>query len=153
MIRFFQVSFPLLTLVSFLLVPSCSGVAGGASRSALTYHFSKQGQNSADIAAKEGSQETLASLIGMLLGYFILRYMDAMQKGRGQETIQWVVFFLLTLFHMFANYKAVRSLNLNSINDEKISYFWVSINLLLSSSSWILLTELSSSGELLQEWF
>lgn len=38
------------------------GVAGGATRTALTLHFAKRG-NAADIAAKEGSQETATTLV------------------------------------------------------------------------------------------
>ena len=48
------------------------GVAGGASRAALTQHFARQ-QNAADISAKEGSQETATTLVGMLLGMLVLR--------------------------------------------------------------------------------
>ena len=41
------------------------GVAGGATRMALTQHFALQ-RNAADIAAKEGSQETATTLVGMV---------------------------------------------------------------------------------------
>ncbi|KAF9612636.1 hypothetical protein IFM89_003078 [Coptis chinensis] len=44
---------------------SFTGVASGATRAALTQHFSLQ-NNAADISAKEGSQETLATMTGML---------------------------------------------------------------------------------------
>ena len=49
-----------------------AGVAGGASRAALTQHFAKD-DNTADISAKEGSQETATTLLGMLLGMAVLR--------------------------------------------------------------------------------
>ena len=44
-----------------------TGVAGGATRAALTHHFARAG-NAGDLAAKEGSQETLTTLLGMGIG-------------------------------------------------------------------------------------
>jgi len=105
--------------VCFALV----GVAGGASRSALTYHFSKDGRNAADISGKEGSQETLASLVGMLAGFYLLKTLDALERSI-QTQVQWLVFSLLTLLHMYSNYRAVRSLQLVSLNASKVSHLW-----------------------------
>lgn len=45
---------------------SLPGVAGGATRAALTQHFALQG-NAADVAAREASQETATTLIGELM--------------------------------------------------------------------------------------
>jgi hypothetical protein len=47
-------------------------VAGGATRAALTQHFAAAG-NAADVSAKEGSQETATTLLGMLAGMALLR--------------------------------------------------------------------------------
>lgn len=44
-----------------------TGVAAGSTRAALTLHFAKQ-NNAADVSAKEGTQETATTLVGMLLG-------------------------------------------------------------------------------------
>ena len=46
---------------------SLCGCAAGATRAALTQHFARA-RNAADIAAKEGSQETAVTLVGMSLG-------------------------------------------------------------------------------------
>lgn len=46
---------------------SLCGCAAGATRAALTQHFAVRA-NAADIAAKEGSQETAVTLVGMVLG-------------------------------------------------------------------------------------
>ena len=54
---------------------SLTGVAAGATRAAMTQHFARAG-NAADIAAKEGSQETCTTLLGMLLGMAIVRFTD-----------------------------------------------------------------------------
>ncbi|RYR58400.1 hypothetical protein Ahy_A05g024158 isoform B [Arachis hypogaea] len=51
---------------------SFTGVASGATRAALTQHFALQ-DNVGDISAKEGSQETVATMIGMALGMLVAR--------------------------------------------------------------------------------
>ncbi|ONK76182.1 uncharacterized protein A4U43_C03F24790 [Asparagus officinalis] len=91
-----------------------AGVASGATRAALTQHFSLQ-NNAADISAKEGSQETVATMIGMALG-MILAHIT-----RGHPLAVWILFLSLTLFHMFANYMAVRCLSLTTLNNERCS--------------------------------
>ncbi|XP_041012993.1 protein root UVB sensitive 3 isoform X2 [Juglans microcarpa x Juglans regia] len=93
---------------------SFTGVAGGATRAALTQHFALQ-SNAADISAKEGSQETLATMIGMALGMLLARI------TMGHALAIWFSFLSLTLFHIYANYKAVRCLVLTSLNPERSS--------------------------------
>ncbi|XP_015691025.2 protein root UVB sensitive 3 [Oryza brachyantha] len=93
---------------------SFTGVASGATRAALTQHFALA-NNAADISAKEGSQETLATMLGMGLG-MILAHVT-----RGQALGVWVSFLSLTIFHMYANYKAVQSLSLTTLNNERSS--------------------------------
>ncbi|GLT72621.1 hypothetical protein SLA2020_445390 [Shorea laevis] len=93
---------------------SFTGVASGATRAALTQHFALQ-SNAADISAKEGSQETVATMIGMALGMLLARI------TMGHALAIWFSFLSLTLFHMYANYKAVRCLALTSLNDERSS--------------------------------
>lgn len=62
-----------------------TGIAGGATRAALTQHFARA-SNAADVAAKEGSQETLTTLVGMFLGMWALHVVgdnaEAMWCGR-----------------------------------------------------------------------
>ncbi|KAK9699206.1 hypothetical protein RND81_08G159900 [Saponaria officinalis] len=93
---------------------SFTGVASGATRAALTQHFALQ-QNAADISAKEGSQETVATMAGMAVGMFLAHI------TRGHALAIWFSFLSLTIFHMYANYKAVRCLSLNSLNGERSS--------------------------------
>ncbi|KAL6192859.1 hypothetical protein ACLB2K_033945 [Fragaria x ananassa] len=93
---------------------SFTGVASGATRAALTQHFALQ-SNAADISAKEGSQETMATMIGMALGMLLAR--ATMER----PLAIWFSFLSLTMFHMYANYKAVRCLALNSLNPERCS--------------------------------
>ncbi|KAL5723182.1 Protein root UVB sensitive 3 [Ranunculus cassubicifolius] len=93
---------------------SFTGVASGATRAALTQHFSVQ-NNAADIAAKEGSQETVATMTGMVLGMLLAHI------TMGHPFIIWLCFLSLTIFHMYANYKAVRCLSLTTLNTERCS--------------------------------
>ncbi|KAK3035944.1 hypothetical protein RJ639_031367 [Escallonia herrerae] len=93
---------------------SFTGVASGATRAALTQHFALQ-NNAADISAKEGSQETLATMIGMALGMVLARV------TMGNSVGIWFSFLSLTLFHIYANYKAVRCLSLVTLNCERSS--------------------------------
>ncbi|XP_076905326.1 protein root UVB sensitive 3-like [Bidens hawaiensis] len=93
---------------------SFTGVASGATRAALTQHFALQ-NNAADISAKEGSQETVATMIGMALGMLLAHI------TMGHPMIIWFSFLSLTVFHMYANYKAVRCLNLTTLNCERSS--------------------------------
>lgn len=93
---------------------SFTGVASGATRAALTQHFALQ-DNAADISAKEGSQEMVATMAGMALGMFLAHV------TRGHSLAIWFSFLSLTMFHMYANYKAVRCLSLDTLNDERSS--------------------------------
>ncbi|KAH9772397.1 protein root UVB sensitive 3 [Citrus sinensis] len=93
---------------------SFTGVASGATRAALTQHFALQ-NNAADISAKEGSQETMATMIGMALGMLLARITI------GNPFAIWFSFLFLTMFHMYANYRAVRCLSLNSLNFQRSS--------------------------------
>ncbi|XP_058070401.1 protein root UVB sensitive 3 isoform X1 [Magnolia sinica] len=93
---------------------SFTGVASGATRAALTQHFSLE-NNAADISAKEGSQETVATMVGMMLG-MVLTHVTM-----GNPLAIWFSFLSLTVFHMYANYKAVRCLSLTTLNNERSS--------------------------------
>ncbi|CAH2037858.1 unnamed protein product [Thlaspi arvense] len=126
---------------------SFTGVASGATRAALTQHFALQ-DNAADISAKalwllftvndvetineefleEGSQETMATMMGMSLGMLLARFTS------GNPLAIWFSFLSLTVFHMYANYRAVRCLVLNSLNFERSS---------------ILLTEFLQTGQVI----
>jgi hypothetical protein len=90
-----------------------TGVAGGATRMALTQHFALQG-NAADIAAKEGSQETAITLLGMLLGLGLTRI------SAKSTAAAWVAFIAMTVLHVFANMRAMRCLCITRLNPERL---------------------------------
>uniref|UniRef100_A0A023F0A2 Putative conserved plasma membrane protein n=1 Tax=Triatoma infestans TaxID=30076 RepID=A0A023F0A2_TRIIF len=88
------------------------GVAGGATRAAITQHQAIK-QNMADVSAKDGSQETCVNLIASLLSaVFLLTVVNT--------SMLWYLFLLMTFLHLYANYKAVKSLNFNTFNRERL---------------------------------
>ena len=93
------------------------GMAAGATKGSITQHFSKH--NMADLNSKEGTQETLISLLGMILGIFLARYLQKVEEIHGNGLVQlisWLVFSLLTILHIWANYRAVSILRLRTLN-------------------------------------
>jgi hypothetical protein len=91
-----------------------TGVAGGATRAALTMHFARS-RNAADLAAKESAQETGVTLVGMALGYAFLR------AAATSVSAQWAVWVALTMLHIIANWRAMRCLHLTSLNGERLA--------------------------------
>ncbi|ETV93485.1 hypothetical protein, variant 1 [Aphanomyces invadans] len=88
------------------------GVAAGATRSSLTAHFAKH-ENMADIAAKEGSQETFVNMVGLVSGMY---FANAVNQSR---TTVWMAFIFLTGFHVVANYLAVTTLCIPTLNVQR----------------------------------
>ncbi|XP_007186536.2 RUS family member 1 isoform X6 [Balaenoptera acutorostrata] len=96
------------------LVDGCIvGVAGGATRAALTMHQARR-NNMADVSAKDGSQETLVSLAGLLVSLLMLPLVsDCPSLSLG-------CFFFLTALHIYANYRAVRALVIETLNERRL---------------------------------
>lgn len=104
---------PTLFLLSVSLASvfkAITGVAGGGARASLTHHFAQR-DNTADLAAKEGSQETAAGLFGMLLGMAVAWLVPGDDCW---ATLIVVAFF--TAAHLYSNYRAVSSLVLHYLN-------------------------------------
>ena len=118
------------------------GVAAGATRAALSQHFVRTanlsgtfhkefydvvfekwfitcwlfccfGRSPPDISAKEGIQETAVTLCGLVLGMACTKWIN------GDQTATWAVFIFLTSFHVYANYQAMKGLNLRSLNRQR----------------------------------
>ena len=75
----------------------------------------------ADLNAKEGTQETLVSLIGMLLGIALARYLHDLEQRDVSltATVSWTIFVILTIVHVWANYVGVKLLRLRTLNRER----------------------------------
>ncbi|XP_046391190.1 RUS family member 1 [Ischnura elegans] len=84
------------------------GVSGGATRAAITQHQSIR-NNMADVSAKDGSQETLVNLFASIMGVFLLSHI-------GSTHLEWKFFVLLTFMHLYANYRAVKSIKFKTLN-------------------------------------
>uniref|UniRef100_A0AC34G5X9 Uncharacterized protein n=1 Tax=Panagrolaimus sp. ES5 TaxID=591445 RepID=A0AC34G5X9_9BILA len=90
------------------------GVAGGATRTAVTRHQARR-QNLADVAAKDGSQETLVNFISLIVSLIMLPAVN------DSPTLVWFLATIFILFHIFANYKAVRALKFDTLNQKRLT--------------------------------
>lgn len=107
---------PFFTLIVCIagIFKSIVGVAGGATRAALTVHQARR-NNMADISAKDGSQETLVNLAGLLVSLVLIPLVT------DNPLLTFILFFLFTVLHLFANYKAVRSVVMETLNEARLS--------------------------------
>lgn len=109
------------------LLRSICGVMAGGSRAALTQHFTDPVRGSiADVNAKDQSQETVISLMGMLAGSLVV----GMVKGEG--VAMWTVVTILLIIHLWTNYRAVSSVVLKSLNRQRANIIFSDIHKSLS---------------------
>ena len=101
-----------LVLCSAGVARSLVGVTGGATRAAITQHQARQ-NNISDVAAKDGSQETLVGLLALLLNLVLLPLLAE------DPTLTWSIFLLMTALHLFANFRGVKSLMFSTLNKER----------------------------------
>ncbi|CAG7785510.1 unnamed protein product [Allacma fusca] len=92
---------------------SLVGVAGGATRAAITQHQARQ-NNTADVSAKDGSQETLVNLVALIASLLLLPNVS------GNTGLIWTLYLLFTALHLLANFKALKSLQLESLNTSRL---------------------------------
>lgn len=89
------------------------GVAAGTTKLCVTNHFCLR-NNASDVSAKEGTQETAVTLVGLISGMLITTLFDS------NRTFAWISFIVLTALHVYANFKAVRSLNFSTVNRSRL---------------------------------
>ncbi|KAI0602345.1 vitamin B6 photo-protection and homoeostasis-domain-containing protein [Biscogniauxia sp. FL1348] len=87
------------------------GVSAGASKASLSAHFARNG-NLAELNAKDGSQETVISLLGMLAGSLFVRVVH------GRLAV-WAWMAALVSIHLWTNYQAVRSVQMRTLNRQR----------------------------------
>ena len=90
---------------------SLCGVAANASKASLSAHFALTG-NLAELNAKEASQETIVSLLGMLVGSLVVKVVE------DKQTV-WVLMIMLVGVHLAMNYRAVRAVRMRSLNRQR----------------------------------
>ncbi|KAI1337582.1 DUF647-domain-containing protein [Xylariaceae sp. FL0016] len=88
------------------------GVSGASAKASLSAHFARSGNNLAELNAKDGSQETVVSLLGMLAGSLLVRLV----QGR---LAVWCWMALLVAAHLGTNYRAVRSVQMRTLNRQR----------------------------------
>jgi hypothetical protein len=92
---------------------SLCGIAGGATGTAFQAHFAKA-NNIADICSKHGNIGRAVSLVGLLLGTLCF------WSFRFSETwLSFALFWFLTVFHIYFNILALRSLHFTQLNKER----------------------------------
>jgi hypothetical protein len=112
-------SYTLYILSLSTICKTMCGMAAGSTKGRITQHFSKHG-NMADLTAKESTQETLVSLMGMMGGMLLAKFLNTLESNKAkQEFATWSIFLVLTLIHVWANYKGVVLLKLTSLNPER----------------------------------
>ncbi|XP_039186382.1 RUS family member 1 isoform X4 [Crotalus tigris] len=89
------------------------GVAGGATRAALTMHQARR-DNMADVSAKDGSQETLVNLAGLLFSLFLIPLVV------DNFPLTYAFYALFTILHLYANYQAVRAVCMETLNRARL---------------------------------
>lgn len=99
------------------------GIAAGSTKGSITHHFALRG-NIADLNAKEQTQETLVSLVGMLCGVALARYLrrieqHSMDNKSTAALVSWTIFIVLTVLHVWANYVGVKLLHLRTLNRQR----------------------------------
>lgn len=101
-----------------VLILSCSsmlralcGVAAGSSKASLSAHFARWG-NLGELNAKDSSQETVISLMGMLAGSVVVSWVSS-------PFATWSTLMLLLSIHLATNYAAVRAVSMRSLNRQR----------------------------------
>lgn len=95
------------------------GVAGGSSKAILSTHFAKSG-NIGELNAKDGSQETVISLLGMWFGGLVVSNVHGTVET-------WCCLLPLLVSHLWCNWKAVNSVRLMTLNLERASILFEGI--------------------------
>ncbi|KAK2625151.1 hypothetical protein QTJ16_005520 [Diplocarpon rosae] len=87
------------------------GVAAGSSKASLSAHFATQG-NLGELNAKDSSQETVISLLGMLVGSIVVSHITS-------KATTWIALTLLLAVHLGTNYLAVRAVCMRTLNRQR----------------------------------
>jgi Vitamin B6 photo-protection and homoeostasis len=102
-----------------VLCKTMCGISAGATKGSITQHFAIHG-NMADLNAKESTQETIVTLIGMVGGICSAKYLQQYEQTHDSRVATWILFLLLTAIHVWANYQGVSLLRLRTLNRSRI---------------------------------
>lgn len=90
---------------------SLCGVAAGSSKASLSAHFARWG-NLGELNAKDSSQETVISLVGMLAGSLVVSWVTT-------PIATWTTLLLLLSIHLETNRRAVRAVKMRTLNRQR----------------------------------
>ena len=79
-----------------------------------TNHLGQTSGYISDLVAKEGTQENLVTLLGIVTGMIVAPYTQNFY-------VAWVLFLFFTFLHVYANYKGVECLNLQTLNCQRLN--------------------------------
>jgi hypothetical protein len=98
---------------------SLCGVAAGSSKASLSAHFARWG-NLGELNAKDSSQETVITLLGMLAGTFVVSWIVT-------PAATWTAMIVLLSIHLEMNRRAVRSVRMRTLNRQRATlvYHWL----------------------------
>ena len=104
------------------------GMSAAATKASITQYFAITG-NMADLNAKESTQETLVSLLGMMMGATLASQLQQYEEHHKDlsQAIQWCIFVFLTAVHVWANWMGVCLLRLNTLNQARANILLQSI--------------------------
>eukprot|EP00949_MAST-11_sp_MAST-11-sp1_P001921 g1921.t1 len=89
------------------------GASAGATKAQISQHFAQDAADLADLVAKEGTQETFVNILGLVLGFSMVSS-DIGIVGKC------ACFVILTIVHLWANWKAVSFLEFRHLNDVRL---------------------------------
>lgn len=90
---------------------SLCGVAAGSAKASLSAHFAKWG-NLGELNAKDSSQETVISLVGMWAGSLVISWITS-------QTAAWTALILLLSIHLETNRRAVRAVSMRTLSRQR----------------------------------
>ncbi|CAN9288646.1 unnamed protein product [Alternaria alternata] len=109
--------------VAVLSFSSClralCGVCAGSAKASLSAHFASKG-NLGEVNAKDSSQETVISLLGMLAGSLVVSHITS-------PFATWTTLLFLLAVHLATNYAAVKAVRMRSLNRQRANILFSSI--------------------------
>ncbi|KAF2799044.1 DUF647-domain-containing protein [Melanomma pulvis-pyrius CBS 109.77] len=90
---------------------SLCGVCAGSAKASLSAHFAKRG-NLGELNAKDSSQETVISLLGMLAGSVVVSWVSS-------PMATWATLIALLSIHLATNYAAVKAVSMRCLNRQR----------------------------------
>ncbi|KAK5171343.1 uncharacterized protein LTR77_004487 [Saxophila tyrrhenica] len=87
------------------------GVAAGSAKASLSAHFARWG-NLGELNAKDSSQETVISLLGMLAGSVVVSWITT-------PVATWTVLIFLLSVHLETNRRAVRAVSMRTLSRQR----------------------------------